>query len=60
MITTGVRTPLGIKVFGDNLDEVVRLALEIEKALFGMEGVMSVYAERSTGATFSPVYGYTT
>jgi len=55
MITTGVRTPLGIKVFGDNLEEVVRLAQEIEKALYGMEGVMSVYAERTTGATYFEV-----
>ncbi len=52
MITTGVRTPLGIKVFGDNLEEVVRLAQEVEKALYGMEGIMSIYAERITGVTY--------
>lgn len=52
MISTGIRTPLGIKVFGKDVKELSRIALDIEKALKDLEGVMSVYGERITGATY--------
>ncbi len=52
MITTGIRTPLGIKVYGKDIDELSRLLEELENALQGMEGVMSLYAERLSGATY--------
>ncbi len=52
MITTGIRTPIGIKVYGKDIDELSRLLEELENALQGMEGVMSLYAERLSGATY--------
>lgn len=55
MISTGIRTPLGIKVFGGDIQELSHLALEFEAALKGMEGVMSVYAERLTSATYMEI-----
>ncbi len=52
MITTGIRTPLGIKVYGKDLEEISRVLEEMEDALKGLEGVMSLYAERIGGATY--------
>ena len=52
MLTTGVRTPLGIKVLGSNLEEIERIGHEIEQALHGVNGTASVYAERTTGGYF--------
>jgi Cu(I)/Ag(I) efflux system membrane protein CusA/SilA len=52
MLTTGVRTPLGIKVLGSNLEEIERIGHEIEQALHGVGGTASVYAERTTGGYF--------
>ncbi|MFN7066090.1 MAG: efflux RND transporter permease subunit, partial [Aquificaceae bacterium] len=52
MITTGVRTPLGIKVFGQDLQKLSELVIEFEEALTGMEGVMSLFADRLMGATY--------
>lgn len=52
MISTGIRTPLGIKVYGGNIEETLNLATKIEKALNGLEGVMSVYAERTSFGTY--------
>ncbi|MCS7284457.1 MAG: CusA/CzcA family heavy metal efflux RND transporter, partial [Hydrogenobacter thermophilus] len=52
MISTGIRTPLGIKVFGSDINTLSELVLEFERALQGMEGVMSVYADRLTGSTY--------
>ncbi len=47
MLTTGVRTPVGVKVLGSDLDEVERVGLEIEATLRGVPGTRSVYAERT-------------
>ncbi|MFN3814284.1 MAG: efflux RND transporter permease subunit [Aquificaceae bacterium] len=55
MITTGIRTPLGIKVFGSDIEELSSVAKKMEEALQEMEGIMSVYAERITGATYVEV-----
>lgn len=52
MISTGIRTPLGIKVYGKDIETLSTLVLEFEKALSGMEGVTSIYADRLTGATY--------
>jgi Cu(I)/Ag(I) efflux system membrane protein CusA/SilA len=52
MLTTGVRTPLGIKVLGSNLEEIERIGHEVEQALHGVGGTASVYAERTTGGYF--------
>jgi Cu(I)/Ag(I) efflux system membrane protein CusA/SilA len=52
MLTTGVRTPVGIKVFGADLNEVQRIATEIEALLPEIEGTRNVFAERTGGGYF--------
>ncbi|MBI4655756.1 MAG: efflux RND transporter permease subunit [Elusimicrobia bacterium] len=52
MLTTGVRTPIGIKIFGSDLDAIEKTGIEIEKALRNLEGTRSVYAERTAGGYF--------
>lgn len=46
MLTTGVRTPVGIKIFGSNLKVIERLGEHIEMLLRQVKGTRSVYAER--------------
>ncbi|WP_445354137.1 efflux RND transporter permease subunit [Microbulbifer sp. EKSA008] len=56
MLATGIRSQLGIKVFGDNLEEIEQTALAIEEALRSdqrtSEQTRSVFAERLTGGYF--------
>ncbi|MFN8586201.1 MAG: CusA/CzcA family heavy metal efflux RND transporter [Candidatus Eisenbacteria bacterium] len=52
MLTTGVRTPVGIKIFGSDLHEIERLGLEVERIVRRIPGTRSVYAERVTGGYF--------
>ena len=52
MLTTGVRTPLGIKVLGSDLSEIEKVGEQIEMALNDIPGTTSVFAERTTGGYF--------
>jgi Cu(I)/Ag(I) efflux system membrane protein CusA/SilA len=52
MLTTGVRTPVGIKVFGPDLSEIEAVGRRIEDALRDVPGTRSVYAERVAGGYF--------
>jgi copper/silver efflux system protein len=52
MLTTGVRTPLGIKVLGSDLSEIEKTGEQIEMALKNIPGTTSVFAERTTGGYF--------
>jgi copper/silver efflux system protein len=52
MLSTGVRTPVGIKVFGANLTEIQRIGEEIESLLRPLPGTRSIFAERVTGGHF--------
>jgi Cu(I)/Ag(I) efflux system membrane protein CusA/SilA len=52
MLTTGVRTPVGIKVYGADLAEIERLGAQIERVLAGVPGTRSVFSERTTGGYF--------
>jgi Cu(I)/Ag(I) efflux system membrane protein CusA/SilA len=52
MLTTGVRTPVGIKVFGQDLAEIQRIGEEIEGLVRPIPGTRSVFAERVTGGHF--------
>lgn len=52
MLTTGIRTPIGIKVSGGDLKVIERIGLDIEKSLNGLEGTRSVFAERVVGGYF--------
>lgn len=52
MLTTGIRTPIGIKIFGKDLVEIAFLGEELEKILKMVPGTRSVYAEREMGGFF--------
>ncbi len=52
MLTTGVRTPLGIKVFGTRLEDVERAGVALEALLARVPGTRSVFYERSLGGTY--------
>jgi Cu(I)/Ag(I) efflux system membrane protein CusA/SilA len=52
MLTTGVRTPVGIKIYGDDLIELEKIGVEIESLLTEVPGTKSVYAERSAQGYF--------
>jgi Cu(I)/Ag(I) efflux system membrane protein CusA/SilA len=55
MLTTGVRTPLGIKILGSDLEKVQEIGEQIEMALKNVHGTESVFAERTTGGYFLDV-----
>jgi len=52
MLSTGIRTPIGIKVFGTDLVEMERLAREIETVVKAVPGTSSAFAERITGGFY--------
>jgi Cu(I)/Ag(I) efflux system membrane protein CusA/SilA len=52
MLSTGIRTPVGVKVFGRDLAELERLAKEIETAVKTVPGTTSAFAERLTGGFY--------
>jgi Cu(I)/Ag(I) efflux system membrane protein CusA/SilA len=52
MLSTGVRTDLGIKVFGDNLDTLERLAIEAGEIVKNVPGAADVFAERTQGGKY--------
>jgi len=52
MLSTGIRTPVGIKIMGPKLDEIDRIGMEIESLLKDIKGTRSVYAERVTTGYF--------
>jgi len=52
MLSTGIRTPIGIKVFGRDLIEMEKLAKSIESVVKNVPGTTSAYAERITGGYY--------
>jgi len=52
MLATGIRSSLGIKIFGPRLDELERLGVQIEGLLQTLPGTRSAYAERVTGGYY--------
>lgn len=52
MLATGIRTPVGIKVFGNNLTEIETIARQIEAVVKTVPGTTSAYAERITGGYY--------
>ena len=52
MLTTGIRTPIGIKIFGPDLKEIEAVGERLEPILRGLPGTRSVYAERVAGGYF--------
>lgn len=52
MLSTGVRTPIGIKIFGQNPKELDQIGAQIEAIVRSIAGTRSVFAERTTGGYF--------
>jgi len=52
MLSTGIRTPVGVKVFGKDLDEISQVAADVESALRMVPGTRNVFAERVTGGYY--------
>ncbi len=55
MLSTGIRTPVGVKVIGTDLNEIGTLARQIEKVLKAVPGTSSAYAERGVGGYYLDV-----
>jgi Cu(I)/Ag(I) efflux system membrane protein CusA/SilA len=52
MLSTGIRTPIGVKIFGNDLNEIERVGQELERSLSKLSGTRSVYSDRNTGGFF--------
>ena len=52
MLSTGVRTPIGIKVLGSDINEIERIGIQLEEIIKNIPGTRSVYAERTAGGYF--------
>ena len=52
MLATGIRTPVGVKVSGADLDVITQIGIEVERAVADIEGTASAYAERPVGGRF--------
>lgn len=52
MLSTGIRTPVGVKVFGPNLDVINSVASQVESAVRMVRGTRNVFAERVTGGYY--------
>jgi Cu(I)/Ag(I) efflux system membrane protein CusA/SilA len=52
MLSTGIRTPLGVKVLGSDLAQIEQVGEQVEAALKDVPGTMSVFAERTNGGYF--------
>jgi Cu(I)/Ag(I) efflux system membrane protein CusA/SilA len=52
MLSTGIRTPIGIKVYGKDLGEIEALSKQIESVVKQVPGTTSAYAERVTGGYY--------
>ena len=52
MLSTGIRTPIGIKVYGKDLAEIEKVAKQIEAVVKTVPGTTSAYAERLTGGYY--------
>lgn len=52
MLSTGIRTDVGLKVYGQNLDSIYSFAQTLKKELEGIEGVKDLYVEPITGGKY--------
>ncbi len=55
MLLTGVKTPIGIKILGSDLDDIQRIGEDLERTLQPMAGTRSVYAERVAQGYFADI-----
>jgi copper/silver efflux system protein len=52
MLSTGIRTPIGVKIYGNDLNEIERIGIELEKSLSKIPSTRSVFSDRNTGGFF--------
>ena len=52
MLSTGIRTDVGLKVYGQNLDTIYALSSRMKKALMGINGVKDLYVDPITGGKY--------
>jgi len=52
MLATGIKTPVGIKVAGPDLEQIERIGRAIEQIVLGLPGTVSAYSERVTGGRY--------
>jgi Cu(I)/Ag(I) efflux system membrane protein CusA/SilA len=52
MLSTGIRSPLGVEVFGDSIEQIEKAAVAIEQAVANVPGTRSAFADRSTGGFY--------
>jgi Cu(I)/Ag(I) efflux system membrane protein CusA/SilA len=56
MLSTGIRTQVGVKVFGSDLGTIEKKSAEIERVLHEVAGAADLYAERITGAPYLEIH----
>jgi Cu(I)/Ag(I) efflux system membrane protein CusA/SilA len=52
MLSTGIRTDVGVKVYGQNLDTIYAFSEKVKKELMGIDGVKDLYVEPITGGKY--------
>jgi Cu(I)/Ag(I) efflux system membrane protein CusA/SilA len=52
MLSTGIRTPIGVKIFGASLDTLDRIGMDLERAISNVPNTRSVYSDRNTGGFY--------
>lgn len=52
MLTTGIRTPVGVKIFGADTKQIDAIGVQLENVLRNVKGTRSVFAERTAGGYF--------
>jgi len=52
MLATGIRTDVGVKIYGQNLDTIARVSDRVKKALEGTSGVSDLYVDPITGGKY--------
>jgi Cu(I)/Ag(I) efflux system membrane protein CusA/SilA len=52
MLSTGIRTPIGVKIFGASLDTIERIGMDLERVVSRVPETRSVYSDRSTGGFY--------
>src|SRR2546427_8856621 len=55
MLLTGIKTPVGIKILGSNLDEIQRLGRQLQPALQPLSGTLRVYGPRVPPGDFTDI-----
>jgi len=52
MLTTGIRTPVGVKIYGPSLEGIQQIGKRVEEVVGGLRGTRNVYSERVVGGNF--------